>query len=78
MTHIEQHKTILELREVEQKMSREDYEVYAMFRKRDYDDEDLDKASKKKLTDLYDKYTGMKGNKKKRNPLDDLFSKPSE
>lgn len=78
MTHIEQHKTILELREVEQKMSRDDYEVYAMFRKRDYDDEDLDKASKKKLTELYDKYMSMKGKQSKRNPLDDLFSKSSD
>lgn len=71
MTHIEQHKMIEELRDAEQRMSREDAELFAMFRKRDRDDEDLDAQSRKKLLDMHARY--VKRKKAEGNPLDRLF-----
>jgi hypothetical protein len=56
MTHIEQHKIILELKDYEHKMKRSDQETFAMFAKRDKDDEDLDSHSRTKLLALYEVY----------------------
>ena len=56
MTHEEQHKMILEVKEYEWKMKRTDQERFAMFLKRDKDDEDLDDISKKQLRTLYETY----------------------
>jgi hypothetical protein len=53
MTHIQQHKIILELKDYSHKMKRLDLEEYEMFAKRDKDDEDLDAISRKRLSDLY-------------------------
>lgn len=75
MTSIEQHKLINELRDVEQRMTREDQQLFSMFRKRDRDDEDLDLISKRKLTGMYEKYITSK--RPKGNPLDALFGKKS-
>jgi hypothetical protein len=75
MTSVEQHKLVRELRDFEGRMSRAEQEMFDMFRKRDKDDEDLDRLSKKKLQDLYDKY--VVASRPKGNPLDALFgSKP--
>jgi hypothetical protein len=56
MTHTDQHKIILELADYQGKMGRYDQEDFAMFMKRDKDDEDLDEQSRKRLMDLYRKY----------------------
>jgi len=56
MTHAEQHKMIVELRDYELKMSRNDQEEFDMFVKRDKDDESLDTLSQKRLLQLYDLY----------------------
>ena len=56
MTHIEQHKIILELQDYSHKMKRRDFEEFEMFVKRDKDDEDLDAASRKRLMDFYGLY----------------------
>ena len=71
MTHIEQHKLIEELRDHEPRMSRTDAELFAMFRKRDRDDEDLDALSRKKLLELHERYASRR--KPGGNPLDRLF-----
>lgn len=73
MTSVEQHAMIRDLHEHEHRMTRDDAELFAMFRKRDYDDEDLDALSRKKLVELHERYvvhTGRRGN-----PLDALFNK---
>ncbi len=56
MTHIEQHKILLELADYQRHMGRYDQEDFAMFMKRDKDDEDLDEQSRKRLMELYRKY----------------------
>ena len=56
MTKVEQHNLIEELAPYERKMGRYDQEEFAMFRKRDKDDEDLDSLSQKRLVQLYEKY----------------------
>jgi hypothetical protein len=56
MTHAEQHKMIVELTDHARKMKRYDQEEYAMFLKRDKDDEDLDTLSQKKLISLYEQF----------------------
>lgn len=56
MTHIEQHKMILELKDYTHKMNRRDLEEFDMFVKRDKDDEDLDNHSRSRLKELYDQY----------------------
>ena len=56
MTHIEQHKMILELKDWMHKMKRRDQEEFEMFLKRDKDDEDLDQISTKRLRQLYEHY----------------------
>lgn len=53
MTHTEQHRLIIELKDYAHRMKRYDLEALSMFEKRDKDDEDLDQASWKKLLDLY-------------------------
>jgi len=56
VTHDEQHKIIVELMDYAPKMKRYDQEDFAMFVKRDKDDEDLDSISQKRLMRLYDTY----------------------
>ncbi len=56
MTHDEQHKIIVELMDYAGRMKRYDQEDFAMFVKRDKDDEDLDTMSQKRLMHLYDTY----------------------
>ncbi len=73
MTTVEQHKIVRELRDHEAKMTRADQEVFDMYRKRDKDDEDLDKLSRKKLMEMYEKY--VVASRPKGNPLDALFGK---
>jgi hypothetical protein len=61
MTHVEQHRMILELRDVVHKMTRDEEETFSMFVKRDKDDEDLDVISQKQLEAMYGKYVARKG-----------------
>jgi len=61
MTHVEQHKMILELMDYQRKMGRYESEEFDMFVKRDKDDEDLDIPSQKKLFAMYEKYVQRKG-----------------
>jgi len=56
MTHADQHRLILELKDYQHKMSRRDSEQFEMFEKRDKDDEDLDDLSKKRLLEFYTVY----------------------
>lgn len=56
MTHIEQHKIILELKDYSHKMKPRDFDEFEMFVKRDKDDEDLDVTSRKKLLGFYLEY----------------------
>ena len=56
MTHSEQHKLILALRDYEHKMKRIDLEEFEMFKKRHADDEDLDQDSRNRLVRLYKTY----------------------
>lgn len=58
MTHVEQHRMILELKEYVRRMNRDDEEMFAMFEKRDKDDEDLDVISQQRLEKMYGKYIG--------------------
>ena len=46
MTHAEQKRLIADLMDFQMKMSREEQETFDMFRKRNKDDEDLDKLSR--------------------------------
>ncbi len=61
MTHVEQHRMILELRDAVHKMTRDEEETFSMFVKRDKDDEDLDVVSQKQLEALYGRYIERKG-----------------
>jgi hypothetical protein len=61
MTHVEQHRMILELRDYVHKMTRTEEEMFAMYVKRDKDDEDLDVVSQKKLQEMYQKYIERRG-----------------
>ena len=56
MTHDEQHNMIVELMDYASRMKRYDQEDFAMFVKRDKDDEDLDTVSQKRLMNLYETY----------------------
>jgi hypothetical protein len=56
LTHIEQHKMILELMDYLRRMKRNDQEEFEMFAKRDKDDEDLDSHSMRRLQQLYEQY----------------------
>ena len=61
MTHAEQHQMILELQDHVRKMSRYEQEEFAMFVKRDKDDEDLDTLSQKRLVQFCEQYARRKG-----------------
>jgi hypothetical protein len=61
MTIAEQRGMIRDLQDVVRKMTREEEETFAMFAKRNKDDEDLDLISRRKLQELYDRYL-PKGN----------------
>jgi hypothetical protein len=74
MTSVEQHKLVAALRDYEGRMTRDEQETFAMLRKRDKDDEDLDEASKRTLLALHEKYV-LKP-RPASNPLDALFRKP--
>jgi hypothetical protein len=56
MTIADQRGMIRELQDVVRKMTRDEEEMFAMFAKRNKDDEDLDLLSRGKLQVLYDKY----------------------
>ena len=56
MTHDEQHALIVELMAYERTMKRYDQEEFAMFVKRDKDDEDLDEGSRRRLLGFYALY----------------------
>jgi hypothetical protein len=58
MTHVEQHRMILELRDFTRRMTRDEEEEFEMFEKRDKDDEDLDVMSQKRLETMFRKYVG--------------------
>jgi hypothetical protein len=60
MTHVEQHRMILELRDYVHKMTRREEESFAMYLKRDKDDEDLDVVSQKQLQSMYATYVERK------------------
>ena len=60
MTHAEQHAMILELQDHVRKMNRYEQEEFAMYVKRDKDDEDLDTLSQKRLVELHDRYARRK------------------
>lgn len=60
MTNVEQHKMILELRDYEGKMTRDEREEFRMFVKRDKDDEFLDQLSQQRLEQLYATYVKSK------------------
>jgi hypothetical protein len=61
MTHIEQHKLILQLKDYTHKMKRRDLDEFEMWEKRDKDDEDLDHISRKRLLELYSFYVPEHG-----------------
>ena len=56
MTHAEQHRMIRELRDYAHKLTRNEEELFAMFVKRNKDDEDLDLIAQRRLTDMYERY----------------------
>jgi len=56
VTHAEQHEMILALRDYVRKMTRREQEAYEMFAKRDTDDEDLDKISRGRLRDMFERF----------------------
>ena len=56
MTHDEQHRMILELRDYVHKMRRDEEELFTMYVKRDKDDEDLDVVAQRRLERMYDQY----------------------
>ena len=73
MTHAEQKRLIADLMDHQMKMTRAEQETFDMFRKRNKDDEDLDKLSRAKLVDMHEKY--VVASRPKGNPLDALFGK---
>lgn len=60
MTHVEQHRMILELKDVVHRMTRSDEEIFTMYVKRDKDDEDLDVVSQTHLEAMYGAYVVRK------------------
>lgn len=76
MNSMEQHRLIQELREHEMRMTRVEQELFEMFRKRDYDDEDLDTLSQRKLLELHEKFTTK--TLRRPNPLDALFGRAGD
>jgi hypothetical protein len=63
MTHAEQQRMIRELRDYTHKLTRDEQESFAMFVKRNKDDEDLDLVSQRRLTDMYERHVIRKGKK---------------
>ncbi len=74
MTSVEQHKMVAALEDHIRRMTREERTDFEMLLKRDTDDEDLDKDSRRRLTALYEKYAVKP--RPTVNPLDALFRKP--
>ena len=56
MTHVEQHKMILALRDVAPRMTREEQTRFTMYEKRDRDDEELDDLSRERMEAMHAKY----------------------
>ena len=56
MTHAEQHRMILELKEFAHRMPGRERDEFEMFLKRDRDDEDLDEISRKRLVQMAETY----------------------
>ncbi|HLB00365.1 MAG TPA: hypothetical protein VJO14_03175 [Bacteroidota bacterium] len=56
MTKTEQHKIIQALREYEHRLRGREADEFQMMRKRDTDDEELDRLSVQKLLGMYEKY----------------------
>jgi hypothetical protein len=56
MTHVEQHKIILALRDSVARMTREEQTRFTMYEKRDRDDEELDDLSRERLETMHTKY----------------------
>ncbi len=75
MTHIEQRKLIQELKDYERRMSRAEQEEFAMFVKRDKDDEDIDEMSKKSLLLLHEKYVANRPKKTVISPFGDVVQR---
>lgn len=59
----EQKDMIYDLQYKQSKMSRDDYDIFQIFVRRQKDDEDFDKESFNKLKALYEKYAMKKSNK---------------
>jgi hypothetical protein len=58
MTQVEQHKMILALRDYEPRMSADEQSRFAMYLKRDRDDEELDELARTRLEAMHAKYCG--------------------
>ncbi|MCC6398569.1 MAG: hypothetical protein IT282_16265 [Bacteroidetes bacterium] len=56
MTHAEQKRMILELRDYTHRMTRDEEELFQMYVKRNKDDEDLDNIAQRRLTEMYERY----------------------
>ena len=56
MTHAEQQRMIRELRDFTHKLTRDEEELFAMYVKRNKDDEELDAVSQRRLADMYERY----------------------
>jgi hypothetical protein len=56
MTYVEQHQMILALRDFAPRMSRDEQARFAMYLKRDKDDEELDELSRERLQAMHTKY----------------------
>jgi hypothetical protein len=75
VTYIEQKKTVAELKDYQNKMTRDEQKQFEMFAKRDKDDEDLDDISKSKLLQLYEKYITNKPKKVVKSPFGDIIER---
>jgi hypothetical protein len=75
MTHVEQHKMILALRDSVPRMSREEQSRFTMFEKRDRDDEELDDLSRERLQAMHEKYCAAKSKQAMEDKWKTLFKK---
>ncbi|MBN2572524.1 MAG: hypothetical protein JXA68_10380 [Ignavibacteriales bacterium] len=66
----EQEKIFEDLRLVERTIKGKDFEEYKMFKKRHFDDEDLDRISLSRLKELYDKYYVNRKKMNYKNPFE--------
>ena len=55
-SHRDQKKFLEALKKYERKFTRQEYDEYKIFIKRDKDEEEFDSISMKRLKELYDKY----------------------